>query len=224
MSASVLDFTLEDEDLTALMDVGEFVEDEPQVVDSIITSFGMQPDPDPGKKALQLIAVSLESNDFDADMVKGMQGAGMDTLDFKLKLGGFGKIFGKIGSIFKKKDGGSKVGNFFKNIFKGKKKVLQEALAKLAAGQPLTKREQRILDKAQAGGTMGPPPPRLASPETLAQMALAGGATAGTAELTKKIEELEKKIKDQDNVIMYGGGAAALIIIVLGIMLWRANQ
>lgn len=224
MSVSVLDFTMEDEEVEALIDVGEFVEDEPQVTDTILRSYGMEPSPDPGKKALQLIAVSLESNDFDADMIKSMQGAGLDTLDFKLKLGGFKKIFGKIGGIFQKKEGGSKVGNFFKNLFKGKKKVFAEAQVKLAAGQPLTPREIRVMEKMTGAPRGGGPPPRLASPASIAQMAVSQLGEGDTATLTNKIAELEKKVKQQEQTIMWGGGIAAVIIIVMGIALWRANQ
>jgi len=211
-TATDTDYVLTAEDIDNLTELGDLIEDQPDIVDATLRKYGVEPSADPGIKALQLIEAGQSSADFDADLASEAEVLGFSFKLPKIRLPKIGKIFGKKG-------GGGKVGSFFKNLFKGKKRVLAEATAKIAAGQPLTAREQRVYDRAQ-GGARGTPPPYIDAAALAASAALAGREE--TPEDKKKREEAEaKKKKDEQNMMIAG---AVIIILIIGFFIWRANR
>lgn len=205
---------LETEEVEAMEAVVELVIDEPDAVDAIIRSYNVVPEQDEAKKALQLVLLSQrETRTFDEVL-----GTHLQHRDFK----GFKGFFKKIGGIFKKKEGGRKVGNFFRNIFKGRKKVLADAVNKIAAGIPLTKREQRLYDKAY-GQT--PAPKRLPTKETEYPPGISlDDQLAIDAEAEAAAKEKEKKKKQNQQFLGIGAGVLGLIIVIVVIVLIARAQ
>jgi len=93
--------------------VGNLIRTQRTAVDSFIRAHGMTPDPDEAEKAMQiiLIASTVTADEMDSSLAEHIP---------IREVGFFGAIIKGIGSIFKKKEGGTKVGNFFRKLF-GKK-------------------------------------------------------------------------------------------------------
>lgn len=209
------DYVLTAEDLANLEALGDFVEDEPEIVDATLRKYGIQPSEDPGLKALQLIEIGESSVDFDADLASEAE-----VLGFQFKLP---KInFKGMGKIFKKKGGGGKIGNFFKGLFRGKKRSLRDAIAKLEAGQDissLTKKERRVYERSVSKGEA----PRFLSAAVAAAQAASeemARTSLAEADKTKTVEE-EKKKKMEQNYMIAG---AIIIVIIIGLVMWNMRK
>jgi len=187
----------------------QLIWDQPVEVNALISSYGEDPSPDPAVKTMQLLMVA--GNDTD----EGFRERYYDHIDGREFLGGLmGKLKGFLGKV---KGGGKKVGNFVKNIFKGKKKKLAQAQAKLDAGEPLTKKEQKWLTKwgaAPGSATAGYP----------------GGVGApiyktGVTETDEEKEKREKEEKKRKMELNAWRASTAFFgiafIILLGIVLTR---
>jgi len=163
-----------------LRSIGDLVWEEPEQVDALISSYGETPSQDPAVKAMQLIMVASVGNEAEFDQRYYDH---IDTRDFSL-----GGAIKKVGGFFKKAGGkvggaGKKVGGFLGGLFKGKKKKLAQAMAKVDAGIPLSNKEQRWLDKwgPKAGG------------------AGAGYPGGGYDVREKETEEEKKKKKEEED-------------------------
>lgn len=92
----------------AIFEVAKFVRDDPEVADAFISSYNIKPATDETEKAMQLVLVSSMSPaaEFQKRLAKYSK-----TREF---LGG---LLAAVGTIFKKKEGGTKVGNMFRDLF-----------------------------------------------------------------------------------------------------------
>lgn len=128
----------EQQDLRILAQV---VQDEPGGVDALIRSYGLEPEPYPDEKAIQLILIGAMEPDvenFDTQIAEHI--ASQEFL-------GLGTVLKGIGKIFKRKEGGTKVGNFFRRIFK------RRGRPDTGAGAASTAEAQRIMEEAQRKAT-----------------------------------------------------------------------
>jgi len=129
MNNTVTDTGLDQAEERAARVMAQVVQDEPENINKVIQAFGLDPQQDPYDKVMQLLLIQtlVPQDQFSATIDKHVE---------QRHALGLASIFGAVGSIFKKKEGGTKIGNFFRRIF-GK--------GQPGTGVPMSPAEQQVI-------------------------------------------------------------------------------